>query len=184
MKYRLKQFEQLKFAVQNCETQLNTYFDDPAGGFATTIYQGGTTAPSPVSLSNGQKLELDFRADANAFKDIIRGLSVIALAPETADSFASDDFSTIFSSGIGVLSNGKTGVTEFEAELGIVSETISRIDEHNEMERLTLTAAYSALTTRDQFEAAGELKRLEVQLESSYLITSRLSNLTLVNFLR
>jgi len=37
---------------------------------------------------------------------------------------------------------------------------------------------------RDQFEAAAELKQLEVALESSYIITSRLSDLSLSNYLR
>lgn len=37
---------------------------------------------------------------------------------------------------------------------------------------------------RDQFEAAGELKALEAQLQASYTITARLSDLTLTNFIR
>ena len=47
-----------------------------------------------------------------------------------------------------------------------------------------LTLAYTKLAGRDQFEAAAALIQLEAQLETTYLTTARLANLSLVNFLR
>jgi len=40
------------------------------------------------------------------------------------------------------------------------------------------------MTSRDQYEAAAELKALEASLEASYMLTARLSQLSLMNFLR
>jgi len=39
------------------------------------------------------------------------------------------------------------------------------------------------LTARDQYEAATELQSLQTTLEASYLITARLSQLSLLNYL-
>jgi flagellar hook-associated protein 3 FlgL len=40
------------------------------------------------------------------------------------------------------------------------------------------------MTTRDQYEAASELKQLETGLEAAYTLTARLSNLSLLNYMR
>jgi len=47
-----------------------------------------------------------------------------------------------------------------------------------------MSATFNRLTARDQYEAATELRELERNLEASYLLTSRLSNLSLLNYLR
>jgi flagellar hook-associated protein 3 FlgL len=47
-----------------------------------------------------------------------------------------------------------------------------------------LSAAFNSLTGRDQYEAVTELEQLETNLEAAYLVTTRLSNLTLLNFIR
>lgn len=166
------------------ETALDTYFDDPAGGFQTNIYQGGDENAPAIKLNNNLEIDLDVRGDNQAIKDIMRGLSVLALAPNSGIATDSDDFTRIYQSAIQSISNGKTNLIALEADLGIHAESIAAIEAKNQAERMTLTSAVAAITTRDQFEAAGELKSLEVQLQSSYIITSRLSNLSLVNFLR
>ncbi|MEZ5917891.1 MAG: hypothetical protein R3C40_10095 [Parvularculaceae bacterium] len=44
--------------------------------------------------------------------------------------------------------------------------------------------AYNALTARDLYEAASFLQSLEAQIDAAYVLTSRLSQLTLTNYLR
>jgi len=68
--------------------------------------------------------------------------------------------------------------------MGILQESLNRAQERQQAERASLTTAYQSLVGRDQFEAASELKQLEVALESSYIITSRISGLSLSNYLR
>lgn len=166
------------------ETALNTYFDDPAGGFQTKIYTGGTGQASPLHIGNGQTVDLDIRGDNAAVKDVLRGLSVLATAQETGFAVDSTEFAEVFNSGISRTATGTADFITLEANLGIYAETLSKANERNQFEALSLTAAYQALTGRDQFEAAAELTQLEVQLEGSFILTSRLSDLTLTNFLR
>ncbi|MDB2438731.1 flagellin [Hellea sp.] len=168
----------------NIESALDSYFDDPAGGFHTNIYTGGTDAAPPLQIGDGQKLNVDLRGDNDAIKDILRGLAVIATAESSGNAIGTSAFTEIFSSGITAAANGTSGLISLEGNLGIASETLEKANSRNQFEALSLNTAYQSLTGRDQFEAAAELKQLEVQLESSYIITSRLSDLSLTNYLR
>ena len=79
-----------------------------------------------------------------------------------------------------------TGVTELvglRASLGLTQSQISRAQDTLDTEETVLTNALNTLTARDQYEAASELEQLEASLEASYLLTSRLANLTLLNYL-
>ena len=46
-----------------------------------------------------------------------------------------------------------------------------------------MTEAFNQMTARDEYEAATELESLQTMLEASYLITARLSKLSLTNYL-
>ena len=52
------------------------------------------------------------------------------------------------------------------------------------LEETTLTSFFNQMTARDQYEAASELTQLQTSLEASYTLTARLSNLSLLNYMR
>ncbi len=168
----------------DAQTALDTYFNDPAGGFKTNIYQGSDTSPGPVNLSNGERIDMNIRGDDPAIINTLRGLSVLAAATKMGQPYDSDVFKTVFQSGISSVSNGNQALISIEATLGIYSETVDKADQRNAFEEISLTEAYQGIVGRDQFEAAAELQSLQVQLESAYTITARMANLNLVNFLR
>lgn len=168
----------------NIEAALDTYFNDPAGGFQTKIYTGGTGHAPPLHIGNGETIDLGLRGDDVAIKDVLRGLAVLATAPDAGFAADTAEFSDIFNSAIRSTSNGTTGLITLETNLGIAAETLNKADERNQFETLTLSTAFQAITGRDQFEAAAELNQLEVQLEGSFILSSRLSELSLTNFLR
>lgn len=163
---------------------LDTYFNDPAGGFETNIYQGSDNPAPPLRLSDGQLLDIDIRGNNQAIKDTLRGLAVLATALDSGLDPQGSDFHEVYSAGASRLSTGIAGLIDEEANLGIHAETITRLNNKNDFESLTLTATFQKLVGRDQFEAATELQQLQIQLESAFVITGRLANLSLTNFLR
>lgn len=166
------------------ETALDTYFDDPAGGFQTNIYIGGDNPPPAARLGDGSILQIDLKGDDPSIKETLRGLAVLAVSESSAFAPGGTEFAEVFGSGITQLSQGIGNLIAKEADIGIYAETIEKADERDQFENRSLTAAFQAIVGRDQFEATTELQQLQVQLEASYLITSKLSNLTLTNFLR
>ena len=169
--------------VADAETALDDYFNTPGGGFDTNIYQGGDGNPPALPLGNGTTVRLDVTGNNQEIKDTLRGLAVIAISK---DALVGDDagFQQIFENATTTLGKGKTGLLSLETELGVHASTIEKVNQRNANEALGLATAFQNLFGRDQFEAAAELQQLQTQLEASYTITSRLSNLTLTNFLR
>ena len=167
----------------DAKAQLEAYFYDPAGGFQTNIYQGGDASPPDLPIGNGATIPLDVKGDSGAIVDMLFGLSVTALADEISTDFKSNDFTTVFEFGAIKASAGSEGFISLEGQLGIYSESLSKAEDRLTAQTLTAAEAYTDLFGRDQFEAAAELQSLQVQLEASYTITSRLSSLNLTNFI-
>lgn len=165
------------------DVALDQYFNDPAGGFATDIYQGGTNAAPLVEIAPGVRIEASARADAQPIKDLIRGLAVIAnYQTPPQDGAAGRD--TIVRAGADLLLTAEVGLINLRSTIGVSENRLQqRVDEFVAEEQ-ALTSLYNSRTTRDPFEAASALQILQSQLEASFAVTARLSQLSLTNFLR
>ncbi len=153
---------------------IDTYFNTPTGGFQTNIYNGATTASDSDAV-----LGID-----PAITEILAGLAVMAFSAEnsTAPFIASSP--DVLRASAETLSSGETKLTNLRADQGSLQGSVAgRMSALNEEETI-VTLALNELTGRDQYEAAVELQELERNLEASYLLTSRLSNLSLLNYLR
>ncbi len=82
------------------------------------------------------------------------------------------------------LDRGRTLLVDVEASIGIRQDSLLSELDLLGREKVLLTSSFQDLTGKDQYEAATQLKELEANLEASYLLTSRLSNLSLLNYLR
>lgn len=165
------------------QTALDTYFNDPAGGFATTIYQGGAGVAPAVELSPGVRINPTVKADAQPIRDLLRGLAVVAnfnaAAPGGVDgsrALASDSADRLLAA--------EDDIVEIGASIGVNEAQISQRVRQLEEEEQVLTTLFNDRTVRDPFEAASQLQILETQLESAFLVTARLSRLSLLEFLR
>lgn len=166
------------------KSALDTYFNSPTGGFVTNIYQGGTGDAPTSFLADGSKIKFPIRADDQAFRDTMRGLAVMAVTRDSPHDVTSNEFKEIFLQGSSALSSSTIEIIKLEGLVGISEGLIENANEQQRKEKFTLGSALNSLIGRDQFDAATELKLLESQLEASYLVTARLSNLRLTNFLR
>ena len=164
----------------DANAQLEVYFNDPTGGFAQNIYLGGDSISSPVEISPGVRLDVSVSAADQPIKDLLRGLSVIAV--RDAATFADTDALT--ESGANAALAADVGITNIQARIGIAEARIDAAASRYEAEETVLTALFNEQTERDQFEAASELQLLESQLEASYLLTARLARLTIADYLR
>ncbi len=165
------------------ESALDTYFE-PGGDFDSQIYTGGDNPASPLRLGDGSMLNVDVRGNHPAIKNVLRGLAVLATIDSSGFAKDSREYADVYSQATSVLADGNSALIRTESDLGIYSETIEKANTRDNFEQLSLSEAYRAIVVRDQFEAAAQLKELQGQIESAYLITSRLSDLTLSNYLR
>lgn len=156
------------------QSQLDTYFNTPGGGWLQNIFKGTVNASDPDAVVGNDR----------AIVELVRGLAVMALAdPVNQPALMARD-SSIASTAAETLTYGLTQLTNLRADRGVIQEQIETEKKSLDIEETIFTTAFNALTARDQYEAASALKELESTLEASYLLTSRLSSLSLLNYLR
>jgi flagellar hook-associated protein 3 FlgL len=170
-------------AADNAQLQadLDAYFNDPAGGFATTIYTGGAGDAARTEISDGELVNYSAKADEQPVRDLLRHLATVVVAAENT-GFA-DREAALARAGEGLI-EASGDVIGIRARIGASEERIAAADERLEAEATALGLTYNQQTARDPYEAAALLQQIEAQLESSYLVTSRIANLSLANYLR
>ncbi len=164
----------------DAQAQIDFYFDDPAGGFATSIYLGGANRAPGVEITAGTRVDASAKADDPALKNTLRGLVTIAAAKSATFS----DVDNLIVAGANEIFSAESDLISQRAAIGVNEGRIADSIERNELEESVLTALYNKKTLRDPFEAASELQLLETQLEASYLMTSRMARLSLTNYIR
>lgn len=162
-------------------TQINDWFDDAAGGFATSFFKGGAGDPPSVELVRGERTQSSTKGDVQEIRDVLKTFALTVLAEDAPDDAGRDALLTAAETG---LQSSIDGVVALQASLGVREERIATAQANQSAEAISLKVAYNSLTGRDQAEAATEMRLLESQLEAAYLTTSRMANLSLTNFLR
>ena len=153
---------------------LDTYFNTPGGGWQQTIYQGTVDTSDPDAVTGADP----------ALVELISGLAILAISDPADSPALIAQNPGITELAAGRMTSGLTALTNVRADRGVIQEQLQVQKESLDVEETIFTNAFNALTARDQYEAASALKQLETTLEASYLLTSRLSSLSLLNFLR
>lgn len=163
------------------DAALDFYFNDALGGYGAAIYQGGAGSAPTIEVSPGRRDNFTSRADDQSVRDTLRGLAVIAVAGDAVSSPLRDG--ALLSASASAIS-GSDGLTAVRAQIGVAEQRAAEALAALDGEEAALTEAYNGQTARDPLVAASRLQALESQLNASLVVTSRLSQLTLANFLR
>lgn len=163
------------------QASLEAYFNDPAGGFQNDIFTGGTGDAPTLAVGDNERVGFQIKADAPEIRNLLRGLASVVIAgenPENADNFE------LASQASGTIRTAQDSIAEVRANIGITEARLETLSIRYDSEETILTQLFNDRTARDPFEAATELSDLETRLQTSFLVTARLSELTLANFLR
>lgn len=160
---------------------LDTYFNDSSGDFNARIYSGGAGPAPTIEVAPGERRQFTIRAADQSVRDLLRGLSTVAVA---AAAPSSELRNGVIFAGASRTISGVDALTERRTEIGVSQQRASAALQLLDAEETALTQSFNALTARDPYEAAARLQSLEAQLSASLAITARLSQLTLANFLR
>ena len=156
------------------ETQLDDYFQSPTGGWLTSVYAGSSTSSDADGVT----------ATDPAIVEIISGLAVMAISGTDDNISLLKQNPEIVRASAERLGTGTMAIVNLRADVGIIQERVAKAQETLDTEETILNSVYNNIVGRDQYDAASELKQLEASLEAAYVLTSRLSNLSLLNFLR
>lgn len=159
---------------------------DPPSFNGDAIYRGASDRGPPVELADGEYLAYGIRADDPALRDMMRGLSLAAVAEDRykAGDISRATLETLLDEAGRTLIAATDGVTALRSGLGMAEARIEAADARTTAQRDTLARARADLIGRDPYEAASRVVELQTQLEAIYAITARSTQLSLLNFLR
>lgn len=164
---------------------IDAYFLTDPTGFAATGYVGSTADAAATELDDGFRVDFAVRGDQAEIVEVMRTLALAIVGGEGSFAGASigerlDVLGAAATSGLAAVE----GVVLLRGRVGLAEERLEEVETRLSAETVFLERAKNALIARDQFEAATEFNALETQLSLVFEMTSRLSGLTLVNFLR
>ena len=158
----LEAFRDAAATGTDLQADLDAYFDDPAGGWQTDIYNGTDTVSDSDSV-----LAID-----PAITAMVKSLATIALAADSADNpVLTGESSVVADAATGVV-NATDMLIDLRVIKGNAQEQISVRQDNLVTELTLLSEAFNQLTSRDQFAAVSELRQMETALEASYLLLS------------
>nr|WP_299562811.1 flagellin [uncultured Sulfitobacter sp.] len=169
-------------SVDDIIAAAEAWFDDPAG-FAAVAYQGSNTSLAAVAISDFEKAQFDVRADDPALRDMLRTVALVAIADDPALGLSGAERKDLYQKSTAPILGAQASVIDLQARTGIAERLVETVSARNSAEHSALELARNSLMAADPYQAATELEAVQFQLQSIYAITSRMSQLSLVNFL-
>jgi flagellar hook-associated protein 3 FlgL len=160
---------------------VNTWFADPLGYGA--FYQGGV-ALSPAPIAPGEQAELSTTALDPAIRDTLAGFAMAALIDRGALAGDASERARLAQVAGQTLHQSEDARITLAARIGTVEAQVEAARTRNSAEETALQILRSDIGSVDPYEAATRLETVRAQLESLYLVTARVSRLSLVEYIR
>jgi flagellar hook-associated protein 3 FlgL len=164
---------------------VQAWFDAPpgGGGFTDMIY-GGAGTPSAFEIGPIDTAALDVTALDTTVVDVLKGMALAALVSDGILP-GDDNGRALLSHTAGeTLYASNSGLSSLRARVGTVEAHIADSAGRNAAQSTALRIAKADIVAADPYETATGLEAVQTQLETLYTITSRLSRLSLADFLR
>ena len=163
--------------------QPNRNFEATFYNGAPLLQSGGASTPRlQAQIDKNTTLKYGIQANDQAFRDVLRGLSMIASTDVSAIADGAA-YEVWMSNAVSALSQGVSGLIEVESNLGAQQQQLSeRITAQQNLGDI-FNSRVNDLEGVDLFEAASRVIELETQLQATYTVTSRLSQLSFLNYM-
>lgn len=163
---------------------LDSWFDAPGGGFEQFGFLGDENGFLKKNINSGEAIELNARADDVAIRTVLKPLAKAALSLDSTLSLSKETTRALQKQAGLNLFEAASGLTGLQAAAGFNQGRVEEAKTQIEAERSTYSIARNDIVNADPFETAGRLQAIQVQLETHFSLTARLSRLTLLEYLR
>lgn len=165
-------------------TDVNAWFMDVGGGYETLAWQGGNgNAPSAL-IGEGRSADIGVTALDPALRETLASLALTALASEQTPAFSEGEQRAFVSGTAQQMLNAEGDLISLRARLGTQEARIEDAKVTAEATRASLQIEYGRLVEADPYDTATELEAVSLRLESLYIVTARVSRLSLTEYLR
>lgn len=163
---------------------IDLWFDAPAGGFETMAYQGDASGYLERDVDEQTSIRIEARADDQTVRDLLKSFSKAALAADASLGLSANDRRTLQQdAGVDLLTSASS-MADIQARLGYLEGQAAEAATRLSAQSTALGISRNDLVQADPFETATRLEAVQLQLETQYTITARLSRLSLMEYLR
>ncbi|MEC8667760.1 MAG: flagellin [Pseudomonadota bacterium] len=153
--------------------------------FNGTPLTDGLGNPNPrMTAQIDESLDISYGVQANdqGFRDLMRGLAMLATT-DPADIGDDDAYEAWIGAAASALGSGVNAVLASETRTGTMQKLVEDANDRLNNKKEVLSLHISELESVDPYEAATRLTSIQTQLQASYAVTARLSQLSYINFL-
>ncbi|MEP4033815.1 flagellar hook-associated family protein [Roseibium polysiphoniae] len=166
--------------------QMDTYlagnfanmFADPAWG---TNWSTASDLEVESRISTSEVLSTSVSANEDAFRELAQVYTMMSdLGNVNLDS---EVFKTVVDQAISMLGSAIAGVTSLQGEIGVAQERVSQASDRLSIQTDILNERVNALENVDLEETSVRLNTAITQLETTYAISARIQQLSIINYL-
>ncbi|AKS47784.1 flagellar hook-associated protein 3 FlgL [Octadecabacter temperatus] len=171
-------------SASDIDAAVDAWFDIPGGGFESNGYQGDTIGYISRPAGAEQTVEIGVRADDQAIRDTLKALAKGALAGDIALNLEKEVRQSLQEqAGVDLLTQASE-LIGLQASIGYAEQQIEQSTVQISAQTSSFSIARNELVAADPFETATQLQSVQLQLETHYTLTARLSRLSLTEYLR
>ncbi|NOX40060.1 MAG: hypothetical protein GXP05_05975 [Alphaproteobacteria bacterium] len=163
---------------------VDTYFNQPGAGFDSSAYLGAQTSSGPTRISEAETAEIATSAQEPELRRAMQGLALSALLSRGILANNTSERGNLMKQSGEMLISATDGVIGLQAKIGGSQQRIEAVQTGNAARKSGLNVMIEQMTGADGYKTATDLKAVEMRLEALYISTTRLSRLSLVNYLR
>jgi flagellar hook-associated protein 3 FlgL len=160
------------------DTGFADLFDDPSW---TTDWSSASNQNVRNRISTNELIETSANANESAIRKLAQAYTMVADLGVT--DLNKETFDTVLNQAIAIASEAIQEMGEVQSRLGFAQQRVADASEQMSIQVDTLTTHVNSLEAVDPNEAATRVSSLLTQIESSYALTSRLMNLSILNYL-
>jgi flagellar hook-associated protein 3 FlgL len=168
-------------------TDMQTFLDGPfADLFDSTQWSANWSSASDQNvksrISTSELVESGTNANENAFRKLASAYTMVSdLGVENLNQ---GSFQAVVDSAVKAIGEAIQGVAKLQANLGTVQERVQKADDRMSVQKDMLATRIGGLESVDPYEASTRVTQLMTQIETSYALTARIQNLSLLNYLK
>ncbi len=171
--------------VEDIVAVVDSWFDAPAGsgGFMDTGYFADETPLAPIRIAEGESVSVNLTASDQVIRDVLKGFALAALVGEGRVPESVPLRAQLTNEAGERIMTVDANLTQARTSIGTAEGLIAEAQTRNSTELSSLTVARTKLIEADPYESATALEAVQTQIETLYTLTSRLSSLTLTDYL-
>lgn len=153
------------------------------GGYLDTAYAGSNTPIAPVQVSETDRAEFTITAADTTLRNTLKGFALATLVAEGHVPNVVSVRAELAETAGNWIMTADTALSTLRSELGTVEAIVGQAQTRNAAQTTSLGLAKNELIGIDAYESATALEAVQGQLETLYTLTTRLSQLSLTDYL-